>query len=309
VRDARLLYLLSRHFPERARALEPRTLQTLVAPLTRGQYNTHSAAALLMAFDAYASTVPANALGKFTAGESAAGKNTPLELKGQLILRGAYAGDSTQLHVDNATGMSGFYAVTNAGFDRSPPSTELRQGIEILREYLDAKGQPVATVDSGAEVTVRLRLRAIDREFIPNVAVIDLLPGGFEPVLQHTAASAGGDSAEGSDQSDAAANSDATADEQSAANGDAAANDRAPGTWFDRLGGGGWRPEFADIRDDRVVLYGTLTKDMAQYTYKIRATNAGTFVVPPSYVESMYDRSLRARSGQSHITVVQPAGH
>ena len=115
------------HFPERARALEPRTLQSMVAPLTRGQYNTHSAAALLMAFDAYASTVPADALGNFSASESAAGKSAPLALEGRLILRGVYGGDSSRLHVDNATGMSGFYAVTNAGFDRTPPTTELRR--------------------------------------------------------------------------------------------------------------------------------------------------------------------------------------
>jgi uncharacterized protein YfaS (alpha-2-macroglobulin family) len=73
---------------------------------------------------------------------------------------------------------------------------------------------------------------------------------------------------------------------------------------FDRLGGGGtWRPEFADVREDRVVLYGGLSKDLAEYRYRIRATNAGTFLVPPSYAESMYDRTLRARAGASRVIV------
>jgi uncharacterized protein YfaS (alpha-2-macroglobulin family) len=282
VRDAEVLYLLSRHFPDRARALRPQALQALVAPLSRGEYNTLSSALLILAFDAYAISAPANGLDKFSGSEVAAnGRRSPLEFKGQLILRGHYAGDSTQLHMINDTGLAGFFAVTNAGFDRNPPAGELRQGIEILREYLDAQDRPITTVQSGTEITVRLRMRAIDADYIGNVAVTDLLPGGFEPVLQSTPAADGG--------------------EQSAA-------EAAPARFsFDRLGSGGtWRPEFADIREDRVVLYGSLSKDLAEYRYRIRATNSGTFLVPPSYAESMYDRTLRARAGSSRVTVERP---
>ena len=276
VRDAEVLYLLSRHFPERARALEPAALQALVAPLGRGDYNTLSSALLVLAFDAYAANVPSNGLGKFSGVEASPdGKKSPLDFTGQLILRGRYGGDSRQLHLINDSGLAGFFAVTSAGFDRSPPAGELRQGIEILREYLDAQGQPIKSVRSGEEITVRLRMRAIDADTIANVAVTDLLPGGFEPVLQSTP------DAESVDTQSPAAQSP-----------------------FDRLGGGGtWRPEFADVREDRVVLYGGLSKDLAEYRYRIRATNAGTFLVPPSYAESMYDRTLRARAGASRVIV------
>jgi hypothetical protein len=269
VRDAQVLYLLSRHFPERARALKAETLQALVAPLSRGRFNTLSAGLLVAALDAYADDVPSAAQSRFAATEAAPGsKPSPLELKGQWILRGSYGGDSRQLHFSNDTGASGYFAVTNAGFDLTPSAAELRQGIEILREYVNTQGEPVTTVESGEEITVRLRMRSLDQAYVSNVAVTDLLPGGFEPVL-NSAPPAG-----------------------------AAA--------FDRLGGGNWRPQFADIREDRVVLYGTLTKDLAQYSYRIRATNAGNFLVPPSYAESMYDRQLRARASTSRVTVQSP---
>ena len=268
VRDAQILYLLSRHFPTRARALEPRQLQALVAPLTRGEYNTLSAAQLVLAFDAYAAHVPTEGPDKFSGTQfTAAGKSVALELSGHLVLRANYGSDSRKLHLDNATGLSGFYAVTNAGFDRAPPSEALHEGMEILREYLDARGQPVKSVKTGEEITVRLRMRAIDPGFIPNVAVTDLLPGGFEPVLQ-----------------------------------------TAP-TGADRLGNGGsgaWQPAYVDLREDRVVLYGNLTQSLAEYSYRIRATNAGVFLVPPSYAESMYDRKLRARALPGSITVERP---
>jgi len=282
VRDAQVLYLLSRHFPERARALKPQALQSLVAPLGRGEYNTLSSALLVLAFDTYASAAAGSGLDTFSGSEVAAdGRRSPLAFQGRLMLRGSYGGDTRQLHLINDTSLAGFFAVTNSGFDRSPPTGELRQGIEILREYLNAEGQPITAVHSGDEILVRLRLRAIDADYIANVAVIDLLPGGFEPVLQSTPAADGAESAV----------------------------PRAPsaGLWFNRLSAGGtWQPEFADVREDRVVLYGTLSKDLAEYRYRIRATNAGTFVVPPSYAESMYDRSLRARAAASRMNVKRP---
>jgi uncharacterized protein YfaS (alpha-2-macroglobulin family) len=277
-RDARVLYLLARHFPSRARALEPRALQALVTPLSRGEYNTLSSALLTLAFDAYATHVAGTGLDDFAATESAGSKEVPLKLHGHLILRGTYAGDSKKLHISNDTGLTGFFTVTNAGFDRSAPRDVTHEGMEILREYLDAEGQPVKSVKMGDEITVRLRMRATELSYIPNVALTDLLPGGFEPVLRSAPAA------------------------DSGASGRLAA---APPP--DRFGNGGdWRPEFADVRDDRIVLYGTLTKNLAEYSYRIRATNAGTFFVPPSYAESMYDRKLRARTAAGSITVKPP---
>jgi uncharacterized protein YfaS (alpha-2-macroglobulin family) len=262
IRDAEVLYLLSRHFPGRARALKAQDLQALAAPLSRGEYNTLSAAALVLAFDAYAGNVAANGLGKFSGEQLAAnGETSPLSFKGKLLLQGPYGEDSRRLHLVNDTGLAGFFAVTSAGFDRTPPTGELRQGMEILREYLDAQGQPIAAaVHIGDEIVVRLRMRAIDAEYIASVAVTDLLPGGFEPVLQ-------------------------------------------TGAGAEPQGASGWQPVFADVREDRVVLYGVLTRNMAEYRYRIRAGSAGTFLVPPSYVESMYDRTLRARAVPGRVTV------
>jgi uncharacterized protein YfaS (alpha-2-macroglobulin family) len=261
IRDAEVLYLLSRHFPERAHALKARDLQALAGPLSRGEYNTLSAAALVLAFDAYAGNVAANGLDRFSGEQLAAnGERSPLSVKGKLLLQGSYGQDSKQLHLVNDTGLAGFFAMTSAGFDRTPPTGELRQGMEILREYVDARGQPITTVQNGDEIVVRLRMRAIDADYIANVAVTDPLPGGFEPVLQ----------------------TDAGAEPQDPA---------------------GWQPVFADVREDRVVLYGGFTKNMAEYRYRIRASNAGTFLVPPSYAESMYDRTLRARTVPSRVTV------
>ena len=67
-----------------------------------------------------------------------------------------------------------------------------------------------------------------------------------------------------------------------------------------------WTPEFADVRDDRVVLYGTVLRDVGTFVYRVRATNAGTFGTPPTYAEGMYDSTLQARGKSGKLEIVKP---
>ena len=60
------------------------------------------------------------------------------------------------------------------------------------------------------------------------------------------------------------------------------------------------------MRDDRIVIYGYAGTRVSQFVYRIKATNAGRFVVPPAYAESMYERTVQARSLGGAITVKRP---
>jgi uncharacterized protein YfaS (alpha-2-macroglobulin family) len=70
--------------------------------------------------------------------------------------------------------------------------------------------------------------------------------------------------------------------------------------------GSTWTPEYVDRRDDRVVLYGDVTKVAATYVYKVRATNAGTFQCPPAFAEGMYNRQISAMSQAARLEIVKP---
>jgi len=70
---------------------------------------------------------------------------------------------------------------TTEGFDRTPVA-DASNGITLQRRYLDAKGQPVTTAHLGDVITVELTVRASGE--IKNAVLVDLLPGGFEPVLE-----------------------------------------------------------------------------------------------------------------------------
>src|SRR6185295_605466 len=77
-----------------------------------------------------------------------------------------------------------YYSLNESGFDRTLPAAEITNGLEIIREFVDAAGAPLTRVTVGAEFFVRLRLRAIGRPWQPQIAIVDLLPAGVEPVLE-----------------------------------------------------------------------------------------------------------------------------
>ena len=67
-----------------------------------------------------------------------------------------------------------------------------------------------------------------------------------------------------------------------------------------------WQPQFADVRDDRAVLYGIASKQTATFTWRVRATNPGTYQTPPAFAEGMYDRSIAGQSAAGNFQVTKP---
>jgi uncharacterized protein YfaS (alpha-2-macroglobulin family) len=142
--------------------------------------------------------------------------------------------------------------------------------MEIVREYTDARGNVVSNIALGQEIDVHVKIRATGKKGIGDVAIVDLLPGGFEPVLNVPVSS----------------------------------DDSTPSAPTLRLPSSTWAPDYTDMREDRVVIYGTATPDVRQFVYRIRATAAGRFIVPPAYGESMYDRRVQARAAGGAYLVV-----
>jgi uncharacterized protein YfaS (alpha-2-macroglobulin family) len=63
--------------------------------------------------------------------------------------------------------------------------------------------------------------------------------------------------------------------------------------------------EYVDVREDRALLFCDLAENETRtFEYAVRPTCAGTFSVPPSLVESMYDRTVRGRGVAGRFTVV-----
>jgi len=195
--------------------------------------------------------------------------------------------------------------VNESGFDKKLPEKEIRNGLEIIREYVDLSGKPVKSVKLGDEIEVRLRFRAISRKAVPDAAMVDLLPGGFEIVAEPLGEVAAGriktqepDKPNEEDESDEgegeARENPAPRRAQPVASGWRSPIATSRSTW---------QADYADVREDRIVVYGTVFDEAREFIYRIKATNAGVFVVPPAYGESMYEREVQARSLANRITV------
>ncbi len=188
VRDAQLLYLVARHFPGRLKGIKPEAMARFVAPLGQGQFNTLSAAYTVLALDAMARAATVQGQGRLSALQfNAQGEGVPLPLPAGLLPRAEVPAGAVRLKLSNEAGQLTYYGLTQSGFDRTPPAEALKSGMEVLREYLGPDGKPAVAVKVGDELTVRLSLRGLGATpaaaTVNDVALTDLLPGGFEPVV------------------------------------------------------------------------------------------------------------------------------
>jgi alpha-2-macroglobulin len=308
VRDATVLYLLSKHFPDRVKALPPRVFENLAWPLAHDDYNTLSSSMTILALDSYASQTSGE-LDKLGIQEVHAdgGAKTISSIQGNLLQAGSWDASASKLRFINQSTLPAWHVVSQGGYDSRQPSEAIKNGIEVIRDYTDDQGKAVDSVTVGQEINVHVRIRATGDDGVGNVAVVDLLPGGFEPVIEPPPVANGQQNAD-NNSGDNNGGDNTGSDAGDNGNSDSG-NGNPPPTpaWRSTIGlpQSTWQLDYADIREDRVVIYGTATPDVHEFVYRIRATNAGKFVVPPAYAESMYDRSIQARSaGGAALTVV-----
>jgi len=255
--DAQYVYLLAKHFKNKAENLNSNNILKLTEEIYKGKYNTISSAYTILALDAYSQLVLKNKFNEKIEFESVDANNIKQKLEAALkpFMQASFSTDARKLNIIGENSL--FYINSQSGFNNSLPEKPVTDGLEIYRDFLDEKGNVVTTLEQGKEVTVRLKIRALNEKRLNNIAVIDLLPGGFEVVRSSVSRKAYN-----------------------------------------------WRADYIDIREDRVVYYGAFDNTLRELTYRAKLTSAGEFTVPPSYAESMYDRSVRAISKAGKFSVI-----
>ncbi|MCX6125920.1 MAG: hypothetical protein NTV34_14400, partial [Proteobacteria bacterium] len=328
--DSQILYLMSRHFPNRAKALSSASLVKISEEIGAGMYTSQGAAQAILGIHAFAKIQGDIAAMSVTAEEiDSAGKATPLLLKGDKILSSPYSLSTAKVQFKTPANTPLFYQVEQTGFLRGTPPEGVAKHMEVFREFVDDKGATITTAKVGEVVNVRLKIRATDRDYVSGVSMIDLLPGGFE--VEMSSKDRGGDSSsagrEAIENRDAGSGDSSIQDageggrgeegrgEGGGEGGEADEADRvrqaeehgaAPvsgSSFVSQLGRGSWATEHADVREDRVIIYGSIRKTMSDFTYRARLTTKGVFAIPPVFAESMYERSVHATSKGGTFTV------
>ena len=106
----------------------------------------------------------------------------PLAGPSQGILRADFDADTTALRFEREQKGDGdigaFYQVVEQGYDSGTPGGPERSGLEVAREITPLhKDEPLRP---GDPVDVVLRVRNVSGKALSNLAVVDLLPAGFE---------------------------------------------------------------------------------------------------------------------------------
>lgn len=174
--DSSYLTLLAQHFPERLKQMTPVQYAAFLAPIGEGQYNTLSAAYAVLALKSYAQYMAINPPKLHVSGVS---------LDGNLVQRGKIPSNISKLifGFEGKPGPLGVYGQTlEAGFQIQAPKQVVNQGMEVWHEFVDENGATVTKLELGKPVTVRVVARSTEKNQIENVAIIDLVPGGFEIV-------------------------------------------------------------------------------------------------------------------------------
>ena len=274
VHDSMLIVVAARHFPQKLQALPLDTWSRLAAMIGDGWYNTQSSAATILAVDAYARAAAASAKGQVNASTvDATGKAQALPLIGELrvLAQAPVPMGTTRVKLANPGELPLFYGWAESGYERNLPQTAINQGMEITQVILNDKGVAISEARIGDEVTVKLTVRALDRDAVRQVALVDILPSGLEPVAQPTV---------GEDI------------------------DSETPIWRRRLGGSGsWSLTYADMREDRVIFFGDVNMRTQEITFQARATNVGQFAMPAAFGEAMYERRVFARSAAGRFSV------
>ena len=287
VHDAEHLHLLSKHFPEQVADVPLELLDRLGQRLNEQRYNSLSAALLLRALDNYGQRAESGMSIKASAWLTDKSQQL-LSMVGQPP-RSAVPVTTEKLQLEKTAGPAAFYMLSEAGFDRQTHTAPLSNGLEIIHDYLDLEGKPVSQVKVGDEFLVRLRLRATEHDQVQQVAVVDLLPGGVEPVYRLAPQPKPRDDESDDEENDADQGDD--------------------GAWQAPVGESelsNWQPEYIDVRDDRVVLYGTVLRDAGTFVYRVRATNAGVFNTPPAYAEGLYQTTMQGRGTVGQLEIIKP---
>ncbi|MEN7342126.1 MAG: alpha-2-macroglobulin [Pseudomonadota bacterium] len=253
-RDAQHLYLLSRHFPAAMKTIDSTTIRRLIDPVLQDRFNTLSSAYTILALGAYSRAVLQDEAS--TVSIATLVDDNPETVAGPAYFaRADVQQDIEKVRVTSGKDQTFFYTLMQSGFDETTPQKPIAEGIELQREYLNAEGRPVTTATIGDELTIRLRIRSTGQPR-SNIAVVDLLPGGFEVSRDSLQRS------------------------------------------YDR-----WASDYIDVREDRVVIYGTFANRVTEIRYRVKLVSAGTFVTPSAFASSMYNRDIAARTAPGQFEV------
>lgn len=185
VNQAQGFALLCLHFPEQAKNFGYDELKMITEPIRANRFNTLSAAYSILALKAYSKLAEKADVKLSISALPVQGEPQLILPEGGGVRAASFAPGLSGLrfHLDKGkTDLGAFYQASETGFDRGVPAKELADGLEVSRALVDKDGKPVTKLKVGETATMILSIRNNSVEALSNIALLDLMPGGFELV-------------------------------------------------------------------------------------------------------------------------------
>lgn len=246
--------VIANYFPERISDIKSNQIDYLCEHLAESYYNTYSVSAAIRAFESYSGIEKS---GIYSISEIFGKEEKSVSLSGSPALKGEFSEKAEKLAFRTSEKMPIYYQSVLAGFERAVPEKEIKEGLEVSREFTTLEGKKIDKVSAGDDVLVKVSFRSLKGN-LPNIALVDILCAGLEADI-----------------------------------------DSIRTNKYNK----NWSADYVDIREDRVVIYGTVSDKVNTFTYKAKASSTGTFTVPPIFAESMYNKEIRALNPQKPLVI------
>lgn len=161
IKASQYISLAARHFPEHVKTMDKKIVFKLADYIREQYYSTISSSYAIQALRDYSKTMDSDA--------------QPSKIDIDI--------NAKDINLTSET-TPFFYTVTETGYDRVLPKDPVVQNMEIERSYQAPDGKPLPDkIAVGDVIEAVITLRSHERN-IENVAIVDLLPGGFDLDLE-----------------------------------------------------------------------------------------------------------------------------
>ena len=158
-----------------------------------------------------------------------------------------------------------YYYWSAFGIQRDSYIEEYERELQVRRRYFNKDGEQLTSTFVHGDLIVAEIRVKALTANLENVVVVDMLPTGFEIENPRL-------------------------------------ESRAGVPWLKTQG---FKPDYLDIRDDRLIFFGTFPRQRERkFYYALRAVTQGEFTLPPIAAEAMYDPTKSTVTGSMTIKVV-----
>ena len=241
LRNVQYIYLTGLYFPDIFNRIKNEAANILLNIVEGRRYNTLLSSYSIMALGNFADSIEAN--GVVFAMKDRNNKDiAPKILNNPFTSINAPNNSISEIGFKNKEPL--YYSFIQQGFQKNPNRNGFSKNIQVTKRILNKDDKEIGEAKQGDEFIVSLRIQNLTNKFMENVAIVDLLPSGFE--IKEVISS---------------------------------------GSLF-----------LVNLREDRFLGYTNLGNNMVEISYAVKATTKGKLVVPPAYVEDLYNTENQAQS-------------